>query len=49
MGGNWNWSIRKIEGNVGLQINNLFNKEYQVMPLRAMPGRNYQFNINIKI
>ena len=33
---------------VGLKINNLFNKAYQVLPGRPMPNRNINFNINYK-
>ncbi len=32
---------------VGFQINNLMNTAYQVLYLRAMPGRSYQFNLSI--
>jgi iron complex outermembrane receptor protein len=48
VGANYRWSLgKKISGNLGAQINNLFNTEYQILRLRAMPGRNYQFNLNI--
>jgi iron complex outermembrane receptor protein len=33
---------------VGLQINNLLNKEYQVVISRPMPKRNYGINLNYK-
>ncbi|MCH6201244.1 TonB-dependent receptor plug domain-containing protein [Aquiflexum sp. LQ15W] len=49
VGGNYNWSIRNLDVNLGFQINNLFNTDYMVMPLRAMPGRNYQLNLNVKL
>ena len=50
IGANYQWSLgKKLSGNLGAQINNLFNTEYQVLRLRAMPGRNYQFNINIAL
>lgn len=49
IGSNYHWSIRNLNGSLGFQINNLFNTDYQVMPLRAMPGRNYQLNLNITI
>jgi vitamin B12 transporter len=52
----WDWGIRMGEikntwfkGNIGFQVNNLMNTAYQVMRLRAMPGRNYQINIQIKL
>ena len=49
IGGNYNWSVWKLNGNLGFQINNLFNTDYLVMPLRAMPGRNYQLNLNVRL
>lgn len=33
---------------LGVKINNLFNKPYQVLPSRPMPNRNINFNINYK-
>ena len=33
---------------VGIKINNLFNKQYQVLPSRPMPNRNINLNINYK-
>lgn len=38
-----------IRGTIGFQVNNLFNTSYQVLRLRAMPGRNYQMNIQITL
>jgi iron complex outermembrane receptor protein len=32
---------------LSFQINNAFNTDYQVLYLRAMPGRSYQFNLSI--
>ena len=34
---------------IGLYINNLFNKNYQVVAFRPMLNRNFKLNINIKI
>ncbi|WP_228527855.1 TonB-dependent receptor [Pararhodonellum marinum] len=52
----WNWggtyawtAFGKMKGDLGLQINNLFNTDYQVLRLRAMPGRNYQINLTINL
>jgi len=42
----WN---KKLSGEIGGQINNLMDKDYQVLRLRAMPGRNYQINISINL
>jgi len=37
----------KFKGNLGFHAYNLFNVDYQVVRLRSMPGRNFQFNINV--
>ena len=34
---------------IGFRLNNLFNKNYQSVAYRPMPGRNFEFNINYKI
>jgi len=39
----------KNKMNIGLNINNLFNKAYQSVAYRPMPNRNYELNINYKI
>jgi vitamin B12 transporter len=44
----WKWN-KNISGEFGGQINNIMNKDYQVLRLRAMPGRNYQINLTINI
>jgi vitamin B12 transporter len=44
----WKWN-KNFRGEFGGQINNLMNKDYQVLRLRAMPGRNYQINLTIHI
>jgi len=33
---------------LGIKINNVFNKAYEVLPRRPMPNRNINFNINYK-
>ncbi len=33
---------------LGIKVNNVFNKEYQVLPSRPMPNRNFNININYK-
>ena len=33
---------------LGVKVNNVFNKEYQVLPSRPMPDRNFNININYK-
>ena len=37
----------KLKGNLGFHAYNIFNTDYQVVRLRSMPGRNFQFNINV--
>lgn len=44
----WEWGS-KLTINIGAQVNNLFDAEYHVLRLRAMPGRNYQLILNITI
>lgn len=39
--------LGKLHFPVSFQINNVFNTDYQVLYLRAMPGRSYQFNLSI--
>lgn len=42
------WSLGKVlRGSMGFQVNNIWNTEYEVLRLRPMPGRNYQFNLTI--
>jgi vitamin B12 transporter len=52
----WNASLafsqlrwKKIQFPVSFQVLNLFDKEYQVLYLRAMPGRSYQLNLTIQL
>jgi iron complex outermembrane receptor protein len=33
---------------LGVKINNVFNKKYEVLPSRPMPNRNFNININYK-
>jgi len=41
--------FNKLQPVLGLQVNNILNKEYAVVGYRPMPGINYQFQIQIKI
>lgn len=46
-----NYTIIRIQNNqlgLGIKVNNVFNKEYQVLPSRPMPNRNFNININYK-
>lgn len=49
MGADYRWPITsKIQVDLGLKVNNLFNKNYQNVAYRPMPNRNFQFQINTK-
>ncbi|MEB2781103.1 TonB-dependent receptor [Algoriphagus sp. C2-6-M1] len=39
--------LGKLHFPVSFQLNNVLNTDYQVLYLRAMPGRSYQFNLSI--
>ncbi|WP_339755824.1 TonB-dependent receptor [Algoriphagus aquimarinus] len=39
--------LGKLHFPLSFQINNVLNTDYQVLYLRAMPGRSYQFNLSI--
>lgn len=41
--------IPKVKASIGFQVNNITNNDYQVLRLRAMPGRNYLININLTL
>lgn len=43
------FSLGKAKTSLGFQINNLLNKNYQVLYLRPMPGRAYQLNLTIQL
>lgn len=40
-------NIKHFNGNVFAQVNNLWNVDYQILPLYASPGVNYQMGISI--
>lgn len=40
-------TLGKLQFPLSFQINNFLNTDYQVLYLRAMPGRSYQFNLSI--
>ncbi len=47
-GVSYSWKLASfIEGRTSFQVNNVFDNDYQVMRLRAMPGRNYQLNLTV--
>lgn len=41
--------IPKVKTSIGFQVNNITNNDYQILRLRAMPGRNYLININLTL
>lgn len=43
-----NLTLWKLTGELQLRVNNIFNKDYQAILWRAMPGRNYNVQLNIK-
>ncbi|MFC2124499.1 TonB-dependent receptor plug domain-containing protein [Bacteroidota bacterium] len=43
------FEIWKLKGNLSGRINNLVNEQYQVIRLRAMPGRNYSVKIRFNL
>jgi iron complex outermembrane receptor protein len=45
----YNWTYQQFSGNLGMQVLNLMNEQYQTMKLRAMPGRNYLVSLNINL
>lgn len=42
-------ALGKVKLPLRFQVNNLFNKDYQVLYLRPMPGRSYQFTLSIQL
>lgn len=42
-----NTSFGKMDINLGLQVNNLFNTNYQAVQWRPMPGRYYMLNLTL--
>ena len=40
-------TLGKLQVPLSFQINNILDTDYQVLYLRAMPGRSYQFNLSI--
>lgn len=44
-----NIQISKLKMPISFQILNFFNSNYQVLYLRAMPGRTYQINLTIQL
>jgi iron complex outermembrane receptor protein len=41
--------IKKNEYNISIIVNNLFNKSYEIIEFRPMPGRNFSLNLNYKL
>jgi iron complex outermembrane receptor protein len=43
------YQFLKKKLSVGVRMNNIFDKAYQSVAYRPMPGRNFEFNVNYKI
>ena len=43
------WFMSKIDIDLRFKVNNLFDVEYQAIQWRAMPGRNFEIIIKLKI
>ncbi|MCS5491882.1 TonB-dependent receptor [Algoriphagus limi] len=44
-----NFNLGPFKTNIQFRIQNLLNKEYQVLYLRPMPGRSYHINLSIQL
>lgn len=45
----WNFLLRKVNCRVGLEVNNIFNQDYEVILNYPMPGRNYKLTLKVNI
>ena len=43
------WFMSKIDIDLRFKVNNLFDVDYQAIQWRAMPGRNFEINIKLKL
>ncbi len=43
------WSGKRMDVEARFKVNNLMNVEYQAIQWRAMPGRNFEINIQLKL
>ena len=45
----WNFRWGKVNCRVGLEVNNIFNQDYEVILNYPMPGRNYKLTLKVNI
>lgn len=45
----WNFPWGKVNCRVGLEVNNIFNQDYEVILNYPMPGRNYKLTLKVNI
>ncbi len=45
----WNFLLKSVKCRVGLEVNNIFNQDYEVILNYPMPGRNYKVTLKVNI
>lgn len=45
----WNFPLKSVKCRVGLEVNNIFNQDYEVILNYPMPGRNYKVTLKVNI
>lgn len=45
----WNFPLKKVQCRAALEVNNIFNQDYEVILNYPMPGRNYKLTFKINI
>lgn len=45
----WNFPLNKVKCRVGLEVNNIFDQDYEVILNYPMPGRNYKVTLKVNI
>ena len=45
----WNFPIGKVKCRAGLEVNNIFDQDYEVILNYPMPGRNYKITLKVNI
>ena len=45
----WNFPWHKVKYRVALEVNNIFNQDYEVILNYPMPGRNYKITLKVNI
>lgn len=49
LGVSWNFSQKIVNGAVAVEVNNLFNQQYDVVKNYPMPGRNYKITLRCEL